>query len=180
MRIIAGTLKGRRLAAPTWEGLRPTSDKLRETLFNVLGARIHDAHVLDLFAGTGAVGLEALSRGAALVVGVESDRRAVQLATRNVASCGAAADYTIHSGDVLAVLAQLRPARAFDIVFLDPPYAFTRTRAVLAAAATHLSPEGVLVLERATRVEPDVPDAFARVRDVRSGDSSLTLLVPSL
>ena len=55
MRIIAGTLKGRRLAAPTWEGLRPTSDKLRETLFNVLGARIHDAHVLDLFAGTGAV-----------------------------------------------------------------------------------------------------------------------------
>ena len=180
MRIIAGTLKGRRLAAPTWEGLRPTSDKLRETLFNVLGARIPGAHVLDLFAGTGAVGLEALSRGAALVVGVESDRRAVQLAARNVAACGAAADYTIHSGDVLAVLAQLRPARAFDIVFLDPPYAFTRTREVLAAAATHLSPEGVLVLERATRVEPDVPDAFARVRDVRSGDSSLTLLVRSL
>jgi 16S rRNA (guanine966-N2)-methyltransferase len=180
MRIIAGTLKGRRLAAPTWEGLRPTSDKLRETLFNVLGARIHDAHVLDLFAGTGAVGLEALSRGAALVVGVESDRRAVRLASRNAAACGAAADYTIHSGDVLAVLAQLRPARAFDIVFLDPPYAFTRTREVLAAAATHLSPEGVLVLERATRVEPDVPDAFARVRDVRSGDSSLTLLVRSL
>jgi 16S rRNA (guanine(966)-N(2))-methyltransferase RsmD len=180
MRIIAGTLKGRRLAAPTWEGLRPTSDKLRETLFNVLGARTEGAHVLDLFAGTGAVGLEALSRGAALVVGVESDRRAVQLAARNVATCGAAADYTIHSGDVLAVLAQLRPARAFDIVFLDPPYAFTRTREVLAAAATHLSPEGVLVLERATRVEPDVPDAFARVRDVRSGDSSLTLLVRSL
>ena len=180
MRIIAGTLKGRRLAAPTWEGLRPTSDKLRETLFNVLGARIHDAHVLDLFAGTGAVGLEALSRGAALVVGVESDRRAVQLATRNAAACGVAADYTIHSGDVLAVLAQLQPARAFDIVFLDPPYAFKRTREVLAAAATHLSPEGVLVLERATRVEPDVPDAFARVRDVRSGDSSLTLLVRSL
>ena len=180
MRIIAGTLKGRRLAAPTWEGLRPTSDKLRETLFNILGARIHDAHVLDLFAGTGAVGLEALSRGAALVVGVESDRRAVQLASRNAAACGAAADYTIHSGDVLAVLAQLRPARAFDIVFLDPPYAFTRTREVLAAAATHLSPEGVLVLERATRVEPEVPDAFARVRDVRSGDSSLTLLVRSL
>lgn len=177
MRIIAGSLKGRRLATPTWEGLRPTSDRLRETLFNVLGARVDGAHVLDLFAGTGAVGLEALSRGASSVAGVESDRRAVALVERNLAVCGRTADYTIHSGDVLTVLAQLKPARAFDIVFLDPPYAFTRTRDVLAAAATYLSPEGVLVLERATRVEPDVPDALARVRDVRSGDSSLTLLV---
>jgi 16S rRNA (guanine(966)-N(2))-methyltransferase RsmD len=180
VRIIAGSLKGRRLATPTWEGLRPTSDKLRETLFNVLGARVEGAHVLDLFAGTGAVGLEALSRGAASVAGVESDRRAVALAGRNVAACGRAADYTIHSGDVLTVLAQLKPARAFDIVFLDPPYAYTRTHDVLAAAATHLSPEGVLVLERATRVEPDVPDSLARVRDVRSGDSSLTMLVRRL
>ena len=73
MRIIAGTLKGRRLAAPTWEGLRPTSDKLRETLFNVLGARTDGRARARLCAGTGAVGLEALSRGAALVVGVESD-----------------------------------------------------------------------------------------------------------
>ena len=177
MRIIAGSLKGRRLATPTWEGLRPTSDKLRETLFNVLGARVDGAHVLDLFAGTGAVGLEALSRGASSVAGVESDRRAVALVERNLAACGRTADYTIHSGDVLTILAQLKPARAFDIVFLDPPYAFTRTRDVLAAAATYLSPEGVLVLERATRVEPDVPDVLARVRDVRSGDSSLTLLV---
>ena len=180
MRIIAGSLKGRRIAPPTWDGLRPTSDKLRETLFNILGARVEGARVLDLFAGTGAVGLEALSRGAALVVGVESDRRALALMARNLAACGGAADYTIQSGDVLTVLAQLKPARAFDIVFLDPPYAFTRTRDVLAAAATHLSPEGVLVLERATRVEPDVPGTLARVRDVRSGDSSLTLLVRRL
>lgn len=177
MRIIAGSLKGRRLASPAWAGLRPTSDKLRETLFNILGPRIEGARVLDLFAGTGAVGLEALSRGAAQVIAVESDRRAVALIARNVAACGAPADYTIHSGDVLAALAQLRPARAFDIVFLDPPYAFTRTRDVLAAAAAHLSPKGVVVLERATRVEPEVPDVLARVRDVRSGDSSLTLLV---
>ena len=177
MRIIAGTLKGRRLAAPTWEGVRPTSDKLRETLFNVLGARTESALVLDVFAGTGAVGLEALSRGAAHVVGVESDRRAAALITRNVAACGRAADYTIHSGDALAVLRSMRPWRPFDIVFLDPPYDFSGTHDVLAAAATHLSPEGVLVLERATRVEPNVPGALERMRDVRSGDSSLTLLV---
>ena len=76
MRIIAGTLKGRRLDAPTWPGLRPTSDKLRETLFNVLQGRLPGARVLDAFAGTGAVGIEALSRGAAHVTFVEQDARA--------------------------------------------------------------------------------------------------------
>ena len=76
MRIIAGRLKGRRVASPSWEGLRPTSDRLRETLFNVLAPRVEGARVLDVFAGTGALGFEALSRGAAHVVFVESDRRA--------------------------------------------------------------------------------------------------------
>ena len=76
MRIIAGTLKGRRLEAPAWDGLRPTSDKLRETLFNVLAPRTRGARVLDGYAGTGALGIEALSRGAAEVVFVDSDPRA--------------------------------------------------------------------------------------------------------
>ena len=76
MRIIAGACKGRRLKAPTWDGLRPTSDKLRETLFNILAPRIEGAAVLDVFAGTGAVGLESLSRGASRAVFIEQDRRA--------------------------------------------------------------------------------------------------------
>ncbi len=182
MRVIAGHLKGRRLATPTWDGLRPTSDKLRETLFNILAPRVPGARVLELCAGTGAVGIEALSRGAALVVAIESDPRAVALATRNAAACGVAADYTIHSGDVLAQLASGPFAReaaagSFDVVFFDPPYAFARTREVLAAAAPYLRSGGVLVLERASRVEPDIPDVLERVRDVRSGDSALTLLV---
>jgi 16S rRNA G966 N2-methylase RsmD len=106
----------------------------------------------------------------------------VTLATRNAASCGVAADYTIYSGDVLAQLAtgnfaRDAPADSFDVVFLDPPYAFARTREVLAAAAPYLRSGGVLVLERASRVEPDIPDVLERVRDVRSGDSALTLLV---
>jgi len=78
MRVIAGRFKGRRLKAPSWDGLRPTSDKLRETLFNVLAPRIDGARVLDGFAGTGAVGIEALSRGAARATFIESDRAAVQ------------------------------------------------------------------------------------------------------
>jgi 16S rRNA (guanine966-N2)-methyltransferase len=177
MRIIAGRSKGRRLAAPTWDGLRPTSDKLRETLFNVLAPRVSGARVLDLCAGTGAVGLEALSRGAASVIAVDRDARAVALARRNAEACGVTADYNVQTGDVLAVLPRFDTSGPFDIIYLDPPYAFDRTREVLQAAAPLLHSEGVLVLERATRAEPDVPDALVRVRDIRSGDSTLTLLV---
>src|SRR6187455_1481329 len=98
MRIIAGSLKGRRLLTPTWEGLRPTSDQLRETLFNVLAPRISGARVLDGFAGTGALGIEALSRGAAHVVFIESDRRAADAIVRTAKAWGVEADYTIHVG----------------------------------------------------------------------------------
>lgn len=95
MRIIAGELKGRRLQAPTWDGLRPTSDKLRETLFNVVADRVSGARVLDLYAGTGAIGIEALSRGAAHVTFVEQDPRALKLIERNLHHCGVADRYAI-------------------------------------------------------------------------------------
>src|SRR5262245_2809993 len=88
MRIIAGASKGRRLEAPSWDGLRPTSDKLRETLFNVIAARVPDAMVLDVFAGSGALGLEALSRGASRAVFIERDRRAATLIADNAERCG--------------------------------------------------------------------------------------------
>src|SRR5579862_9154901 len=95
MRVIAGTLKGRRLEAPSWEGLRPTSDKLRETLFNVLAPRVPGARLIDGFAGTGAIGIEALSRGASEVAFVERDPRAVALIESNLAKCGVQTGYAI-------------------------------------------------------------------------------------
>ena len=104
MRIVAGEFRNRRLAGPTWKGLRPTSDKLRETLFNILAPRIAGARVLDAYAGTGAVGLEALSRGAAHATFVDADGRAVALIERNLAVPGVEGRYTIHCGDVGAVL----------------------------------------------------------------------------
>jgi 16S rRNA (guanine(966)-N(2))-methyltransferase RsmD len=173
MRIIAGKFKGRRLKAPTWEGLRPTSDKLRETLFNILAPRVDGARVLDGFAGTGAVGLEALSRGAAQVTFVEQDRRAVRLIEENLAACGVQADYTIDTGDLVTVV-QRQAGAPFDLVWLDPPYDLLNIHDVLAAAASVLQPDGLLVLERATRREPEVPGALERTRDVKSGDSTLT------
>src|SRR5687767_8436601 len=125
MRVIAGRLKGRRLKVPTWEGLRPTSDKLRETLFNVLAPRIAAARVLDGFAGSGAIGIEALSRGAAEVVFVECDPRAQALIAENLAHCGIEDGYAIIRATVARGFKMLRAVPSFvpfDIVLLDPPY----------------------------------------------------------
>ena len=178
MRIIAGHFKGRRLKAPAWDGLRPTSDKLRETLFNILSPRLDGARVIDGFAGTGAVGIEALSRGAAHVLFIEQDRRAAVLIASNLALCGVKQGYTIECGDVAAVLRRAPRGTEHDLVLLDPPYDIdpdTVTRA-LAASAEVLAADGVVVLERASRREPGVPPGLSRVRDVASGDSTLTVM----
>jgi 16S rRNA (guanine(966)-N(2))-methyltransferase RsmD len=182
MRIIAGTLKGRRLKPPTWDGLRPTSDKLRETLFNVLSPRIAGSRLLDGYAGTGAVGIEALSRGAAHVTFIEQDRRAALLIRENLRACAVPAGYTIEEIDVGAALGRMPIEARFDVIVLDPPYSPSEVSTdevsrVLDAAGRRLSPGGVLVLERATRIDPGVPASLRRMRDIRSGDSTLTLLV---
>jgi 16S rRNA (guanine(966)-N(2))-methyltransferase RsmD len=176
MRVIAGTLKGRQLKTPSWDGLRPTSDKLRETLFNIVAPRVAGARVLDGYAGTGALGIEALSRGAAHVTFVERDRRAAALIRASLAACGVQQGYTIHDGDVASVLGALPPGTTFDLILLDPPYEADAVTEALDAAAGRLAADGLLVLERATRREPDVPPSLERVRDVKSGDSTLTFL----
>ena len=177
MRVIAGRFKGRRLKAPDWPGLRPTSDKLRETLFNILAPRIDGARLVDGFAGTGAIGIEALSRGAGHVMFVERDRRATTLIEQNLAICGVnAPDYTIRGGDVAAVLSSFDTG-ACDLIVLDPPYD-TAIDGVLDVAARVLTPDGLIVHERATRRQPLDRPALDRVRDVVSGDSTLTFFRP--
>jgi len=179
VRVIAGRYKGRRLKAPTWDGLRPTSDKLRETLFNIVAPRIAGARVLDGYAGTGAVGIEALSRGAAHATFIETDRRAARLIEENLAACGVEADYTIEVGDLVSALRGRSAGAAFDLIWLDPPYDLADVAAPLEAAARVLGTDGWLVLERATRREPETPASLARVRDVKSGDSTLTFFQSS-
>jgi 16S rRNA (guanine966-N2)-methyltransferase len=184
VRIIAGRLKGRQLKTPTWEGLRPTSDRLRETLFNILAPRIAGARMLDGYAGTGAVGIEAISRGAAHVTFIEQNRRALGLIAANLAACGVEQGYTIEAGDLVSVL-QRRSADArtaareeahFDLIFLDPPYDIADTGPMLAVAARLLTMDGLVIVERATRRDVEIPESLVRVRDVRSGDSTLTFL----
>jgi 16S rRNA (guanine(966)-N(2))-methyltransferase RsmD len=175
MRVIAGTLKGRRLAAPVWEGLRPTSDKLRETLFNVLAPRIGDARVLDGFAGTGAVGIEALSRGAAHVTFVEADGRAVRLIERNLDHCGVSDRYAIIRARFADAVRRVS-AGSFDLVFLDPPYQADGMAEVLDAAAPLVAPGGLVVLEHARRdAAPAAAASIVTIREIVSGDSALTL-----
>ena len=174
MRIIAGSLKGSRLKAPTWDGLRPTSDKLRETLFNILAPRLAGARVLDAYAGTGAAGIEALSRGAAAVTFVERDRRAQALIADNLAHCGVADGYVIIRADMARAIGQLRAAGlTFDIALLDPPYDQSAD-ADLAAVADLLAPGGIAVFEHARRrLSPERTERLTRSREVVSGDTAL-------
>jgi len=181
LRIIAGSLKGRRLDAPSWPGLRPTSDKVRETLFNVLAPRMADARVLDGYAGTGAVGIEALSRGARQATFVDEDRRAEALIRANLARCGVTERYAIIRASVeraLETIAAGGGTDAFDVIFLDPPYALAdgRIAAVLAHAGGALAGGGVTVLEHARKkTPPDEAGRLARTRTLVSGDSALSL-----
>jgi 16S rRNA (guanine966-N2)-methyltransferase len=174
MRIIAGTNKGRTLKAPKWDGLRPTSDKLRETLFNIIAPHISGARVLDVFAGTGAIALEALSRGADAATCIEQDRRAMQLIEENRALCGEANRCVIIRDAVERALA--RPVRGgpFDIVVLDPPYEYAKLADAVRDAASQRSEGALLILEHAARVTPPAPPGLVITRTVKSGDSALT------
>jgi 16S rRNA (guanine966-N2)-methyltransferase len=174
MRVIAGRFKGRTLKTPAWEGLRPTSDKLRETLFNVLAPRVNGARVLDGYAGTGAIGIEALSRGASHVTFVERDRRAAALIADNLERLGVSSGYVIIRDGIERGARGLVDAPPFDLVVLDPPYANDEAEGALAAVAPLLAAAGWVVLEHAARRQPSWAPPLRLVRTLRSGDSALS------
>ena len=149
MRIITGSARGVRLKSPAGDGTRPTADRTREALFSILGARVYDAQVLDLFAGTGALALESLSRGAAHAVLV--DRATHKILTENAQRTKLTACAEIRRGDVYGLIAALADeGRRFDLIFADPPYARGDNARVLAAvdAAALLATDGLFVLEQ--------------------------------
>ena len=173
MRIISGTNRGRTLKAPKWDGLRPTSDKLRGTLFNILQTRIAGSRFLDVFSGTGAMALEALSRGAAGATCIDSDRRAAALIAENTALCREDRCVIIRDTVERALLRPI-PGGPFDIVLLDPPYDYAHLDAAVVSAATQRAEGGIVILEHASRVSPPQPDGLTLTRTVTSGDSALT------
>jgi 16S rRNA (guanine(966)-N(2))-methyltransferase RsmD len=178
MRIVAGQWRGRTLKAPTWDGLRPTSDRLRETLFNILGPSIAGARVLDGYAGTGAIGIEALSRGAAHVTFVERDARAVRLIEANLAALdggpGGASDRAIIRADFAEASARLS-GDAFDLIILDPPYAHDAAAVALASAEPLARPSTRVIVEHAKRFTPPAAAGALQLRrTVTAGDSALS------
>jgi 16S rRNA (guanine966-N2)-methyltransferase len=180
LRIIGGRHRGRRLRFPAGVAIRPTPDRVRETLFNWLQPRIAGARVLDLFAGSGALGLEALSRGAAHVTFVEKDRRAavaIEQLTLEWEEPGA----IVECADALRWLAGPRADAPYDIVFLDPPY----DAAVLASAAASLAERGRLAPDARIYVEsrardplPVLPAGWREQRAGRAGEVGYHLYAP--
>lgn len=178
MRIIAGELKGRRLVTPRGATTRPTADQVRIALMDALTPWLPGARMLDLFAGAGGVGLEALSRGAAHVTFVERDARAVAALRTNVAALGAGARAGIVRDDVVRALGRLaRQGACFDIVFLDPPYETMLTAATLAMVGSVgvVRPGAIVVAQHPTKRPPAEPlGALGAWRARRFGETTLT------
>jgi 16S rRNA (guanine966-N2)-methyltransferase len=172
LRIIGGRHRGRRLRFPAGVAIRPTPDRVRETLFNWLQPRLDGARVLDLFAGSGALGLEALSRGAAQVTFVEQDRRAAD-AIEALAREWRETAATVVRADALAWLAQAGGGAPVDIVLLDPPFdsALLAAAAAALAAGELLAPDARIYVEHRDRDPlPALPDAWRNIRDGRAGE----------
>ncbi len=183
MRVIAGTYRSRILKSLKGLALRPTSDRLRETLFNVLAPNISGARFADLFAGTGANGIEALSRGAAEVVFIENHASAAALIRKNLDSLGIRAGFTVLHVDVVRGLEMLaskaKGAKSeFDFIFLDPPYTaaadYERVLGFLGAADL-LAPGGMVIAEHRRKFDlPEKAEALRRVRVLKQGDAALS------
>ena len=183
MRVIAGTYRSRILKSLKGLALRPTSDRLRETLFNVLSPNVAGARLADLFAGTGAIGIEALSRGASDVVFIENHKPAVVLIRKNLDSLGIRSGFTVLPVDVLRGLETLTSRKTgansqFDLVFLDPPYAaavdYARVLEFLGSADL-LASTGMVVAEHHRKFDlPEKVGALRRFRVLKQGDAALS------
>jgi 16S rRNA (guanine966-N2)-methyltransferase len=181
MRIVGGRFRGRTLTAPKSQAIRPTADRLRESLFNILahgyGDPLDGARVLDLFAGTGALGLEALSRGAGFVLFVDDGAEARALLRGNVDALGAGGSSKVYRRDATK-LGPAHPMEPFSLVFLDPPYGKDLAAPALASARDGgwLTPDALIVVEEAADVAFAPPDGFEEIERRDYGDTQLIFL----
>lgn len=177
VRVIAGSAKGRRLQVPSSKGLRPTGDRARETLFNVLAPHLAEAVFLDAFAGCGAVGIEALSRGAKEVVFVERSRGAAVVLAANLELCGLSGDAEVIRAPWVAALRRLaRHGRQFGIAFFDPPYDCSQTHTCLEGLSEQglLEPAGIAIIEHRASTPPRAAEGWRLRRTLEVGDTSFS------
>jgi len=175
MRVIAGTARGRPLVAPRGTATRPISDRVKETLFAILADRVPDARVLDLYAGSGAIGIEALSRGAAHCDFVEHDRRALAAIRENLERAGVKDRGSVHGQEVVQYLAGSGEDR-FGLAILDPPYAERAILAPLERLVGRLAPGAMVVVKHHWRTPIPTPRGLTTWRARRFGETTLTFL----
>lgn len=161
MRIISGQFKGRKLKTLDGMNTRPTADRVKESLFNILGSRVYDANVLDLFAGSGSLGLEALSRGAVNCVFVDSSKAAISIVEENIKLCRQEKNSRLINKDYMEALKLIN--EKFDIIFVDPPYSKGIELVVLDKAKNILAENGVMIVETdQTDIPPDEIDRLVK------------------
>lgn len=181
MRIVAGTAKGRRLKTPHTQAIRPTADRAREALFSILGLRVAGARVADLFAGTGALGLEALSRGAAAAIFVDYQPAALDLIRENIILCGFSDRSRVLKRDLrkgLFCLRDIAGPAGFDLVFLDPPYGrgLAEQTVIELGQGGIVAQGGLVIVEEQSRASLPAPCGRLRLADVRRyGDTGFWL-----
>ena len=177
LRVISGTARGRKLLVPE-QDVRPTLDRVRQAAFNILQQDVPGARFLDLFAGSGANGIEALSRGARRAVFTDSSKACLRIIERNLATTGLQTNATVMSAEMPRDLPRLAPLGPFDIIYLDPPHAFEAMDAVAEGlkGLNLLAEDGILVWEHASKgVEPSNLPAFTHERTTRYGGTALSL-----
>ena len=162
MRIIAGSRKGHTIQAPRGLETRPTSDRVRENVFNIVAPWVEGARVLDLYAGSGAMGLEALSRGARSAVFVESDREAARAIERNLEKLRLTGATVVRLEASTGLAQEAAAGRKYDLVLADPPYAMNDYETLARYLPRVLADDGLLVFESAARMEPDLPGLEVR------------------
>lgn len=181
MRVVGGRLRGRNLASPSSRAIRPTADRLRESVFNILmhayGNPMLDARVLDLFAGTGALGIEAVSRGAAFALFVDNGAEARALLRNNVEALGLGGVTKVYRRDAIN-LGPAHPVEPFALVFLDPPYRMKLAEQALASLRDGgwLAPDALLVVEEASDAGFAAPDGFEELERRGYDDTEFTFL----
>ncbi len=180
MRVVGGMLRGRRLATPAGRAIRPTSDRIRESIFDLLGVGFSCAAVLDLFAGTGALGIEALSRGCESAVFVERDNLALALIRSNIEKCGLADRCRVVGRDVVAYLKTFNHDAGVDLVLVDPPYrmGLVQKTLELLGQGERLAVAGRVVCETESGLElPEKTGNLAQIKSRAYGDTAITLFV---
>jgi 16S rRNA (guanine(966)-N(2))-methyltransferase RsmD len=174
MRVITGTARGKRLATREGDTVRPTPERVKEALFSIIQFEIEGRRALDLFAGSGQLGIEALSRGAREAVFVDSSRESAEIVRENVEACGFQDCAKIENMDFTAFL--MRGEKPFDLAFLDPPYRTGLLQQALPLVAAHMNPGGTIVCENPMDEElPETAAEFRRVKSYRYGKIVLTL-----